>query len=183
MAMGIEEGKVNPNTEYMDTGSVTEAGYHLKNAEGKVYGRSNMYRVLDQSINTGVIFVERLIGNATFRSYMQNFGFGEKAGLGFPGEVSGNLRNMDHLWQNINFFTGAFGQGVTTTPLQLARAYAALANEGVLMKPRLVEKIIHGNGVEEMVPPSICGRSEPSSGWCACRRQARCPTDGTSPMR
>jgi cell division protein FtsI/penicillin-binding protein 2 len=153
MAMGIEEGKVNPNTEYVDTGSVTEAGYHLKNAEEKVYGRSNMYRVLDQSINTGVIFVERLIGNATFRAYMQNFGFGEKAGIGFPGEVSGNLRNMDHLWQNINFFTSAFGQGVTATPLQLVRAYAALANGGVLMKPRLVEKIIHGNGVEEMVPP------------------------------
>lgn len=158
MAMGIEEGKVNPNTEYVDTGEVYEAGYHLKNAEGKVYGKSNMYRVLDQSINTGVIFVERLVGNAVFRDYLKNFGFGEKAGFGFPGEVSGNVRNMDSLRENINFFNIAFGQGMTATPLQLARAYGALANGGVLMKSRLVEKVIHGDGTEEMISPESVRR-------------------------
>ena len=153
MAMGIEEKKVNPHTEYVDTGVVSEAGYHLKNAEGKVYGRSNMYRVLDESINTGMIFVERLIGNAVFRDYVSNFGFGEKSGFGFPGEVAGSLKNMADARQSINFFTASFGQGITTTPLQLVSAYAALGNEGVLMKPRLVEKIIHENGVEEMTRP------------------------------
>lgn len=158
MAIGIEEGMVNPHTEYVDTGDVFEAGYHLKNAEGKVYGKSNMYRVLDESINTGVIFVERLVGNSVFREYLKNFGFGEKADFGFPGEVSGNIRNMDDLKRNINFFNIAFGQGMTATPLQLVRSYAALANGGVLMKPRLVEKIIHSNGVEEMVPPESVRR-------------------------
>jgi cell division protein FtsI/penicillin-binding protein 2 len=152
MAMGIEERKVNPNTEYVDTGEVFEAGYHLKNAEGKVYGRSNMYRVLDQSINTGVIFVQRLVGNEVFRGYLKNFGFGEKSDFGFPGDVSGSIRNMDDMRRNINFFNIAFGQGMTATPLQLVRAYAALGNGGVLMRPRLVEKIIHGNGTEEVVP-------------------------------
>ncbi len=153
MAMGIEEKKVNPRTEYVDTGVVTEAGYNLKNAEGKVYGRSDMYRVLDESINTGVIFVERLLGNSVFREYVNNFGFGEKSGFGFPGEVSGSLKNMNDTRQSINFFTASFGQGITATPLQLVQAYAALGNNGVLMKPRLVEKIIHGNGREEMVRP------------------------------
>lgn len=153
MAMGIEEKKVNPRTEYVDTGVVSEAGYRLKNAEGKVYGRSDMYRVLDESINTGVIFVERLLGNSVFREYVKNFGFGEKSGFGFPGEVSGNLRNMNDARQSINFFTASFGQGLTATPLQLVQAYAALANNGVLMKPRLVEKIVHGNGTEETVRP------------------------------
>lgn len=158
MAMGIEEGKVNPHTEYVDTGVVSEAGYNLKNAEGKVYGRSNMYRVLDESINTGVIFVERLMGNSVFREYVRNFGFGEKSGFGFPGEVAGNLKNMNDARQSINFFTASFGQGITTTPLQLASAYAALGNGGILMKPRLVEKIIHGNGEEEIVRPESVRR-------------------------
>ncbi len=158
MAMGIEEKKVNPNTEFVDTGDIFEAGYHLKNAEGKVYGKSNMYRVLDESINTGVIFVERLVGNTVFREYLKNFGFGEKSDFGFPGDVSGNVRNMDDTNRNINFFNIAFGQGMTATPLQLVRAYAALANGGVLMKPRLVEKITHGNGTEEMIPPESVRR-------------------------
>lgn len=158
MAMGIEEGKVNPNTEYVDTGDVFEAGYHLKNAEGKVYGRSSMYRVLDESINTGVIFVERAVGNALFREYVKNFGFGEKAGFGFPGEVSGNIRNMDDARRNINFFNIAFGQGMTATPLQLVRAYATLGNGGILMKPRLVDTIIHSDGREEMIPPESVRR-------------------------
>lgn len=152
MAIGIEEKKVNPNTEFVDTGVVSEAGYHLKNAEGKIYGKSSMYRVLDESINTGVIFVERLVGNTMFREYLKNFGFGEKSDFGFPGDVSGNMRNMDDVRRNINFFNIAFGQGMTATPLQLVRAYAALGNGGVLMKPRLVEKITHGDGTEEIIP-------------------------------
>lgn len=117
-----------------------------------------MYRVLDESINTGVIFVERLVGNTIFREYLKNFGFGEKSDFGFPGDVSGNMRNMDDMRRNINFFNIAFGQGMTATPLQLVRAYAALGNGGVLMKPRLVEKIIHSNGVEEMVSPESIRR-------------------------
>ena len=67
MAIGIEEGKVSPATEFVDTGAINEAGYTIQNAEGKVYGRSSMTKVLDESINTGVMYVERLVGHAAFR--------------------------------------------------------------------------------------------------------------------
>lgn len=149
MAMGLEEGKVNPNTEYVDTGVVNEAGFKIRNAEDKVYGRSSMTKVLDESINTGVIFVERLVGHEKFREYLRNFGFNEKAGFGFPAEVYGNMKNLSNARRNIEFYTASFGQGITVTPLQIARAYAVFANEGVLVRPRLIETVIHSDGTEE----------------------------------
>lgn len=153
MAMGIEEGKVSPQSEFVDTGSVTEAGYTIRNAESKVYGRSTMIEVLNQSINTGVIYVEKLLGNRTFGEYFTRFGFGERTGIGLPAELAGNIRNLDNTRSTISFFTAAFGQGVTMTPLQMIDAYAALANGGMLLKPRIIDTIIHADGREEKVEP------------------------------
>lgn len=153
MAIGIEEGKVSPTTEYVDTGVVHEAGYAIQNAEGKTYGRSDMYEVLDQSINTGVIFVEKLVGNARFSEYMKRFGFGQRTGTGLPAELPGNIRNLENLKSDIQFFTASFGQGVATTPMQMVNAYAALANGGTLMRPRIIDRIVHADGDEEVVQP------------------------------
>lgn len=156
MAIGIEDGKVNAGTEYVDTGIVHEGGYAIQNAENKVYGRSSMTRVLEESINTGVIFVERLVGNARFKNYVERFGFGSPTGVRLPAEASGNLRNLENPKRSIEFFTASFGQGITVTPIQMASAYAALAHNGILMRPRIVERVIHADGrVEEIYPEEI----------------------------
>lgn len=154
MAVGIEEGKVSPDTEYVDTGSVTLSGYTIHNAEDKVYGRSTMTKVLDDSINTGVIFVEKLVGNSRFKDYMGRFGFGQKTGVELPAELSGNISNLSDPRRDLEFYTASFGQGVTTTPLQLVEAYGALANHGVLMKPQIIDRYIRGDEAEEEVLPS-----------------------------
>ncbi len=154
MAIGIEEGKVSPNTEFIDTGVVNEAGYAIRNAEGKVYGRSSMTTVLDESINTGVMFVERLVGPAAFREGLKNFGFGSRTGIRLPAEHAGNLRNLDNLKSTIQFLTASFGQGITVTPLQLAMAYGVLANDGILMKPQIVERITDRNGATRTLEPT-----------------------------
>jgi cell division protein FtsI/penicillin-binding protein 2 len=153
MAIGIEEGKVNPNTEFVDSGVVSEAGYNIQNAEGKVYGRSTMTKVLDESINTGVMFVERLVGHAAFRDRLRSFGFGARTGIRLPAEHGGNLKNLDNLKSTIQFLTASFGQGITVTPLQLAAAYGALANDGILMKPQIVDRIIDRGGNVRSVEP------------------------------
>ncbi len=153
MAIGIEEGKVSPTTEYTDTGAVVEAGYTIHNAEDKVYGRSNMYKVLDQSINTGVIFVEKLVGNRVFGDYLRRFGFGNRTGIELPAELGGNLKNLVNDRGTINFFTASFGQGITSTPIQMISAYAALANGGRLLRPNIIDKIIHANNQEEKHVP------------------------------
>ncbi|OGI22295.1 MAG: hypothetical protein A2808_00850 [Candidatus Moranbacteria bacterium RIFCSPHIGHO2_01_FULL_55_24] len=156
MAIGLEEGKVSPNSEYVDTGVVSISGYNIHNADEKVYGRSTMTKVLDESINTGVIHVEKLVGNATYRDYMKRFGFGEKTGLELPAELPGNTKNLDKTRSDIQFYTASFGQGVTTTPLQMISAYAAMANGGSLMRPQIIERIEYADGkVEERKPEKI----------------------------
>ncbi|QQS20700.1 MAG: penicillin-binding protein 2 [Candidatus Moraniibacteriota bacterium] len=153
MAIGIEEGKVHAGTEYVDTGVVKEGGYAIRNAEEKVYGRVTMMKVLEESINTGVIFVERSVGNSRFRNYLERFGFGQETGVRLPAEASGNMQNLKNTNRSIEFFTASFGQGITVTPLQIANAYAALANRGILMKPRIVERLLFSDGRSEEVPP------------------------------
>lgn len=154
MAIGIETGQVAPSTEYVDTGVVVEAGYAIRNAEDKVYGRSTMYQVLDESMNTGVIFVEKLVGNKVFGDYLERFGFGERSGIRLPAELPGNIRNLSNERATINFFTAAFGQGVTATPIQMVNAYATLANGGRLLRPNIIDRVIHADGREEKVEPT-----------------------------
>ncbi len=153
MAIGLDAGKVSPGTEYTDTGVVQEAGYSINNAENKVYGRSTMTKVLEESINTGMIFVERQVGNTAFRDALERFGFGARTGVRLPAEHAGNLKNLDNPKANLQFYTASFGQGITATPLQLVTAYAALANGGVLMEPKIVDRIVRADGSAVPVEP------------------------------
>lgn len=152
-AIGIDSGKINPNTTYTDTGVVVEAGYEIHNSDMKANGTQTMTQVLEKSLNTGVIYIEKLVGNKMFSEYVQRFGFGQKSGVALPGEVSGNIANLKNPNTTINFFTASFGQGISVTPIQLVSAYAVLANKGILMKPQIVDKLRFSDGHEEEIQP------------------------------
>ncbi len=158
MAIGLDEKKISPSTEYVDTGSVSEPGFTVRNSESKVYGRSTMTKVLEESINTGMIFVERLLGHETFADRLKRFGFGEKTGIRLPAEATGDLSNLINTRIGIQFYTAAYGQGITTTPLQVVSAYAALANGGVLMRPQILDSITRGDGSVEKIQPEAIRR-------------------------
>lgn len=158
LASGIDAGVISPNTKYVDTGVISEAGYNIKNSDGKANGEQTMTQVLEASLNTGVIFVEKLVGNKRFADYVRNFGFGEKTGIALPNESAGDIRNLNNLKSDIQFFTASFGQGITTTPLQVLNAYSVIANGGNLMKPQIVEKKVYSNGEEEIVESQIIRR-------------------------
>lgn len=153
MAFGIEEEKVTPDSTYTDPGVISIAGYDIRNAEDKTYGNSNMYKVLDESINTGVIHVEQLVGNEKFKTYMERLGFGKKTGIDLPAETAGNIKNLENTNKQIQFFTASFGQGITTTPLQMTSAYAALANGGALLQPQIIDRVIKSSGEEVEIEP------------------------------
>ncbi|MBU1102688.1 penicillin-binding protein 2 [Patescibacteria group bacterium] len=152
MAAGLDTNKISPETTYVDTGSVQIGGYVVKNSQEKTYGLSTMTEVLEKSINTGVIFVQKTIGGETFKKYIETFGFGELLGVDLSGEAGGNLKNL-YEDRDINFATAAFGQGISATPLQMTAAIAAIANNGKLMKPYIVEKIVESNGEEKKTEP------------------------------
>lgn len=154
MAAGLDTNKVTPDMTYTDTGSVQIGSYTIKNSQEKVYGLSSMTRVLEKSINTGAIFVQRLIGGEVFKNYIEAFGFDRVSGIDLASEATGNLSNIREN-REINYATAAFGQGVSVTPLQMISAIAAIANEGKLMRPYVVEKVVEPNGQEKITRPQV----------------------------
>jgi len=152
MAAGLDTGKISPETTYTDTGSIQIGSYTIQNSQEKVYGLSTMTRVLEKSINTGAVFAQRLIGGGVFKDYIEAFGFGEVCGVDLVGEVSGNLNNIKEN-REINYATASFGQGISVTALEMASALGAIANEGKLMQPHIVEKIISANGEQKEIEP------------------------------
>jgi cell division protein FtsI/penicillin-binding protein 2 len=114
-----------------------------------------MTEVLEKSLNTGSIFVVQKLGNEKFYQYIHDFGFGEKTGIELAGERAGSLTNLEQL-KDIYSYTTSYGQGgATVTPLQVLTAYAALANEGKLMKPYIIQKRITTNDEEIVTQPQV----------------------------
>ena len=82
MVSALNEGVVTPDTTYLDTGSRDHlCTKPIKNASDKSYGLQNMTGVLQNSINTGMVFVAEKLGKSTYREYMEQFGFGVKEGV------------------------------------------------------------------------------------------------------
>jgi len=155
MASAIDLEYVTPDTTFLDTGAEEIEEFTIRNADDKIYGEVNMAQVLENSINTGMIFVARQLGQERFRDYMERFGFGEPTGIELQTEVAGNISSI-YKQSEIYMATASFGQGITATPLQMATAYSAIANGGELMKPYIVEEIRHADGeVEKRQPVAI----------------------------
>lgn len=154
MAAGLEEKVVRPETTYEDPGEIKIGGYKINNFDGKSYGVQTMTQVLEKSLNTGAVHVARLLGHERQSEYLKRFGFGAETGIDMPGEVAGNISNL-RSGREIDFATASFGQGIAVTPLQLAMAIGAIANEGKLMRPFVVEKIIDDSGNEIKKEPQL----------------------------
>ncbi len=141
MAAGIDSGKITPQTEYIDTGSVVLNGKRIENYDFKThgaYGRATMTNVIEHSINTGAVFAERQTGDEIFKKYLLKFGFQEKTEVDLPGELKGSLRPLfEPRAPAVNFATASFGQGIAITPIELITAMGVIANAGKMMRPYL----------------------------------------------
>ncbi len=145
MAAGINEGAVTATTTYQDPGSVRIGGFTISNFDGRSHGTQTMTQVLERSLNTGAMFVGQRLGQERFLDAIRRFGFGAATGLDFPGEVSGDISNLNEK-REVDYATASFGQGIAVTPLQMASAIAAIANHGTLMRPYVVDRIITASG-------------------------------------
>lgn len=154
MAAALDTGRITPETTYTDTGVVQIGGYAIRNAADRSYGESSMTKVLEKSINTGVVFAERKTGEENFKKYVEAFGFDRPTGIDLAGETSGNISNLNE-GREINFATASFGQGIAVTPIEMASAISAIANGGKLMRPYLVDKIVYPDGQEKKTEPSV----------------------------
>lgn len=170
MATGLDTEAVTPDLTYEDLGSVALDDFVIRNALNKVFGTQTMTQVLEQSINTGAIFVQQKVGQEKFLEYVQKFGFGQVTGVNLAAEAAGNLDNLTKRGGAVHYATSAFGQGITVTLLQLAQAFGAIANQGKLMKPYIVDEIRYADGKVEKFNPR--GQVEAISQRAAATLQA-----------
>lgn len=144
MAAVLNEGKITPDTTYVDTGVDVFGSKQIHNFDNEVWGKQTMTQVLESSINTGAVFAEEQIPHQTFFNYLDKFGFNEKTGVDLQGEVYSKNNQLIN-GPDINYATAAFGQGIDLTAMQIARGYCAIANGGKLVKPYIVDKIVNGD--------------------------------------
>ncbi len=152
IAAGIDAGKITPETTYLDKGQVMVEGWPkpIKNSDFSSFGGHgvvNMTTVLELSLNTGAIFAMQQTGAEEFSRYIRQFGFGEKTGIELETESAGDITSLlRKTIRPVEAATATFGQGITTTPLQVITAYSAIANGGIMMKPYIVKEIDSPDG-------------------------------------
>jgi len=141
-AAGLDSGVVNLETRIFC--------HHGRLVEGKLsvpdhspYGWLTVEQVFAKSSNIGTFQIARMVGLDRYYEYVANFGFGRRTGLPLSSENSGVVRNNRNL---VDFSRASFGYAVSVTPVQLAYAYSVLANDGVRMKPRLVDRVTDERG-------------------------------------
>lgn len=142
----LEEGIVNPNTKFdCSAGSIEVGGGKIKDAHK--HGVLTFKEVIQKSSNVGSIQIALKLGRNRVYDYVKRFGFGEKTGIDLVGEVSGSVKKPER-WSGMSIGAIAIGQEVAVTPLQVLRAYAAIANGGYLVKPYIVSAVTGPDGSE-----------------------------------
>ena len=159
-AAAIDAGVVGPDTTYVDTGEVYIENVRLTNWDYSTYGLQSMTGVLENSINTGAVFMQQKLGTKLFQSYLDRFGFGKATGVDLQGEATGIFRRpQDDGYSPVDVATQSFGQSISVTPIQLMQAVAAAINGGNLITPHLVRAHIKADGTRTDVVPQIVSRA------------------------
>jgi cell division protein FtsI (penicillin-binding protein 3) len=145
-AAGLEERVVTPS-QILDCGN---GGIQIGNVEihehgGNRYGLMSFEDVMLHSSNVGAIRVGTSLGDHRFYRYIRRFGFGERTAIQLPGETSGLLRRTAR-WSDISAASISIGQEIGVTPLQIVTAFATVANGGMRVAPRIVDRVVNANG-------------------------------------
>jgi cell division protein FtsI/penicillin-binding protein 2 len=153
MAAGLDSGAVTTVTTYDDKGCIHPSGKTVCNYDLKARGVIPMQEILSQSLNVGASFVADTTGYPTFTRYMRSYGFDRKTGIDLPGEVSGDLSPLDEgSGPPVNYDTASFGQGISVSPIEMARALSALGNGGLLPNPHVVSAVRLESGITKKIP-------------------------------
>ncbi len=154
MAIAVDAKEVEPETTFDDDGPLQIDEFEIKNSDNEYHGISTMTEVLEKSLNTGMSWVSKKLGKRLMYEYLKDFGFGEYTNIKLEGETKGEVDYYTH-WSKAQLLTTSFGQGIVVTPLQMTTAWAALANGGKLMQPRIVDSVIRDGEVIETQPEII----------------------------
>jgi cell division protein FtsI (penicillin-binding protein 3) len=154
-AAALEERVVAPAEMFFCENGALRVGRWTIN-DSHPHGWLSFAEVIQVSSNIGVTKVAQRLGRERYHRYLEAFGFGRRTGIELPGESPGILRPADK-WAQVDLAVHAFGQGVSVTPVQMAAAYGAIANGGVLMRPFVVRRVVSPTGalVAETAPAAV----------------------------
>lgn len=139
MAAALDNGTVTPGTSFLDTGSIMVGGAIITNWDGGAWGPQDMTGCLQHSLNVCLAWISTSMGAESFYGYMNRFGLGHLTGVDLSGEAAGRLKRPgDGDWYPVDLATNAFGQGVSTTPLQIMMAASSIANSGKMVTPHVL---------------------------------------------
>lgn len=141
----LASGKWTVDTVHNDTGSIMASGHVMQNWNGEGYGKVRLLEILKFSINTGMARLGLTTGPEILSEYVHKYGFGQPTGIELPGEGEGLLFNPEEM-ADIDTASMSIGQGIAVTPLQMVRAFGAIANGGILMKPHIVKAYNNPDG-------------------------------------
>ncbi len=160
MAAALDRGLITPDTTITDRGFLTfsDGTPMVTNWQNEAWGRETMTQVLVHSANVGAAYVAHdVLGPDRYYPYLTRFGFGQRTGIDSP-EATGFYRHPGTPgWTPSDLARQSFGQSILATPLQVALAYQAIANGGVMMRPYLVASI-HNNGHVSTTQPQVVRR-------------------------
>jgi stage V sporulation protein D (sporulation-specific penicillin-binding protein) len=164
MAAALDKKVVTADTTYHDKGSVIVEKKEIFNFDKKARGPDiTMQEVLNQSLNTGMVFVEQKLGPENVRDYLLAYGIGEKSGVDLPNETSGLVSNLESP-REIEYANAAFGQGIALSPMAMVRALASLSNGGNLVVPHLVREIKYPDGTRKTLEyPTVRTKISPET--------------------
>lgn len=163
VGIGLDKGVITPNTTYDDKGKETINGSEISNWSNKTYGIQSMSYALENSLNLGMIFIQRKLGRDAFAAgIIDQFQIGNKTGIDLPGEVNNDIRNLTKSARDardIEYANISFGQGIPMTPMRMLTSFNSIVNEGKIMKPRIVKSIQSPDGEIKTFDPEIQGQS------------------------
>lgn len=154
ISAALEENVVKPSdTFYCEWGTYRVFGKTIH--DDTPYGLLTVSEIIEKSSNIGVTKIADQLGGEAFDKYVRAFGFGKKTNIDLPYEAEGNISALDR-WRKHAMIYVPWGQGISVTSLQMLSAMNVVANNGILMKPYVVKKIIDDQGkVIKTIAPEV----------------------------
>jgi cell division protein FtsI/penicillin-binding protein 2 len=143
VAGALSEGLVTPDSAFTLASSIKVADREISEHDPRPTVRMTVADIVAQSSNVGAITLAQQLGSKRLASWIDRFGFGHETGVDFPGETPGIVLPLAR-WSGSTIGNLPIGHGIAVTPVQMAAAYAAVANDGVWLRPHLVDHVVGG---------------------------------------
>lgn len=153
----LEERVVTPRSTFVVPDSYAYSDRVFHDSHPHPTEKMTVSKIIEESSNVGTIQIGLRLGGNRVDHYVRKFGFGTKTGLDFPGESPGIVLDKKD-WTGPTIATIPIGQGIAVTPLQMAAAYATIANDGKWVEPKLLAATMGGNGRAEASHPAAARR-------------------------